>query len=57
MPFLRTISQLHDLRDKRVLVRIDSDVDLEEDKILDDTRLKSSLETIRYILKHGGDAI
>ena len=57
MPSLRTVSQLHDLKDKRVLVRIDSDVDLYEDKILDDTRLKSSLETIKYILKHGGDVI
>lgn len=54
---LRTISHIHDFKDKKVLVRIDSDVTLKGNKIVDDTRLKSSLETVRYILKHGGKVI
>lgn len=54
MSALRTITHLHDLKDKTVLVRIDSDVDIEQGRILDDTRLASSLETIRYILEQKG---
>lgn len=54
---LRAISRLHDLKGKTILVRIDSDVDLDGSKIIDDTRLKSSLETIKYLLKNGADVI
>lgn len=54
---LRTISQLRNLQGKTTLVRIDADVDIRNDKIIDDTRLLSSLETIRYILKHQGKVI
>lgn len=54
---LRTISQLKNLQDKTVLIRIDADVDIKNGKIQDDTRLLSSLETIRYVLKHGGKVI
>lgn len=54
---LRTLSRLHDFENKTVLVRIDADVDLEGQHVLDDTRLLASLETIRYILKHGGSVI
>lgn len=54
---LRTISSLSNLKDKKVLVRIDSDVDIKDGKIVDNTRLVSSLETITYLLKHGADVI
>lgn len=54
---LRTISQLHDLKGKKVLVRIDSDVCIENGKILDDTRLEASLKTIQYLQEHGGIVI
>lgn len=54
---LRLISQLHNFHGKTVLVRIDSDVDFEKGKALDDTRLKSSLNTIKYLLKNGADVI
>lgn len=57
MSQLHTITHLHDLKGKTVLVRIDSDVDIDHGKILDDTRLQSSLETIEYILKHKGHVI
>lgn len=54
---LRVISDIKDFKDKKVLVRIDSDVDIKNGKIIDDTRLISSLETIQYILKHNGTVI
>ncbi len=54
---LRVLSHLHDLDNKTVLVRIDSDIDIHNGKIMDDTRLASSLETIHYILKNHGKII
>lgn len=47
----------HPPKNKRVLVRIDSDVDIEDGKILDDTRLLSALETIRLLLSHKNQVI
>jgi len=41
-----------DLKNKRALVRVDFDLPLDEKgKILDDFRLRESLETIRYLIK------
>ena len=41
-----------EIENKRVLIREDFDVSLEKNKIADDTRLKQSLPTIEYLLKH-----
>lgn len=54
---LRVISDLKDFHDKTVIVRIDTDVDIKNGKIIDDTRLVSSLETIKYITSHHGNVI
>ncbi len=52
-----TVDQL-DLKGKRVLLRVDFNVPLDEHlKITDDTRMRESLPTIRKIISGGGRAI
>ena len=47
-----------ELRGRRVLVRVDYNVPLDEaGRITDDTRIQASLPTLRHILDHGGRAI
>ena len=54
---VRSLTDL-ELRDRRVLVRVDYNVPLDEaGRITDDTRIQASLSTLRHILDHGGRAI
>jgi len=46
-----------DIKGKRVLVRVDFNVPLENGQVVDDTRIEAALDTIKYISDNGGKAL
>lgn len=46
-----------DLKGKRVLMRVDFNVPMEEGKVTDDKRIRASLPTIQYVLEHGASLV
>ncbi len=49
---LKSIKQLKNLKNKKVLVRVDYNITMKNGKILDTERLERSYETINYLLKN-----
>jgi len=54
---MKSITLAPDLKDKRVLVRVDWNVPIENGKIIDDFRIKKSLPTLEYLKKAGAKVI
>jgi phosphoglycerate kinase len=46
-----------DVKGKKVLVRVDYNVPIKDDKVTDDTRIVAAMPTLNYLLEHGAAVI
>ena len=53
MPEFRTLDELGDVRGRRVLVRVDLNVPMQDGKVSDDTRLRATLPTVTELADKG----
>ena len=54
---IRTIRQIKNLNNQTVFLRVDFNVPIKKGKVLEDFKIRQSLEDIDYLLKHGSKLI
>ena len=54
---VRALSTFPILSGQEVLIRVDYNVPIEEGKVVDNTRIKETLPTLRYVLEQGGKPV
>lgn len=54
---MKTVSEAKDLKGKRVLVRVDWSVPMEQGKIINDYQIKTSIPTLQYLKEAGAKVI